>query len=385
MGAATFVNGDCCVDSSNHRKPLVENIKPDEDDHPTLSPIEVPDDDHEPQEFIECIREVVDNTDANKSETPEMKCPDILEDIETEFTSESLAELRDSFHRDRNKNPLSTTHSMHDVSHLYSPASLKPHVSVAVTAGNFCSVIMRKIEHGNNLNLSKIEMKKENVGRGTSALVHLAMYNNREIALKEYKFNDTDFNFTNLSEFQNELYILQELDHTNVIHFYGYHLNVHKKVLKVAFEFCPNGTLFDLIHPLLVQSPYQYKDMIHMLLDIANGMQYMHSRHIINRDLKPRNLLLFDNYHVKITDFGASVLADCEKVDDCESFEEFKLTEPIGTNGYKAPEVVRVDVKKGYNYKIDVFSFGCICYELWTKQFVSGIQYLTRYEHLKED
>eukprot|EP01084_Bolivina_argentea_P303919 524817_1 len=314
--------------------------------------------------------------------------------IESEST---LEEIRDSFYAD--DNPLRTSSTMRGVSHLtlgISPLSIKRHGSTAITDGYFAADIMRRIQHGNNLNLSKIKMKKAKIGRGTSAIVHLAMYNKREIALKEYKFNETDFEFNteNLSEFQNELNILQLLGHNNVnvIHFYGYHLNVRKKVLKFAFEYCPNGTVFDLIHPLLVSSPYQYKDMIKMLLDIANGMSYMHSKHIINRDLKARNLLLFDDYHVKITDFGAGVIVEGDK-DDC--FEQYKLYEPIGTSGYMAPEVVNVCVKhkqgntcsveQGYNYKIDVFSFGCICYEFWTKKFVSGIQYLTRYEHLKED
>eukprot|EP01084_Bolivina_argentea_P171509 297133_1 len=253
--------------------------------------------------------------------------------------------------------------------------------SITITSGYFATDIMRKIEHQNNLDLHKIQIKKAKIGRGTSAVVHLALYNHREIASKEYKFNDTEFNNMALAEFQNELNILKVLNHSNITQFFGFHLNVHKKVLKFAFEYCPNGSLFDAIHPLFTQPSYQYKHMLQMLTDIANGMKYLHSRNIINRDLKARNVLLFDDYRVKITDFGESVLVDY----DTTSFKDYHVYDPVGTTGYTAPEVLAVDQSQGYNYKVDVFSFGSICYEIYTKQFVSGIRYLTRHENLKHN
>merc|ERR1712113_971799 len=100
-----------------------------------------------------------------------------------------------------------------------------------------------------------------------------------------------------------------------------------------------------------------------MLFDIAKGMKYLHSMNIIHRDLKPKNLLLFENFHIKITDFGESILIDT----DCYNFSEYKLFDVVGTDGYKAPEIIQIDAVKGYNYKIDVFSFGTICYELYTQ------------------
>lgn len=93
----------------------------------------------------------------------------------------------------------------------------------------------------------------------------------------------------------------------------------------------------------------------------------MHSARILNRDLKPANILLDTNGVVKIADFGLSVAfgvppssrpwkhkpASNAEGDVCEG--------ACGTPGYMAPEVIRGDK---YSYPADIFSLGCIFYEL---------------------
>jgi serine/threonine protein kinase len=87
-----------------------------------------------------------------------------------------------------------------------------------------------------------------------------------------------------------------------------------------------------------------------IIVGIALGMQYVHSRNVIHRDLKPSNILLDSNWYVRLCDFGHS-----------RFFEEgASLTWEPGTPHYSAPECFGLEP---YTKAIDVFSFGLILYE----------------------
>ncbi|KAL4427508.1 hypothetical protein ABPG74_015211 [Tetrahymena malaccensis] len=87
---------------------------------------------------------------------------------------------------------------------------------------------------------------------------------------------------------------------------------------------------------------------------ILKGLQYIHSKGIAHRDLKPDNILLNDDGKVKICDFGGSKYID----------EKGKNTPYIVSRYYRAPELILCITK--YNQKIDMWSFGCILGELVT-------------------
>lgn len=81
------------------------------------------------------------------------------------------------------------------------------------------------------------------------------------------------------------------------------------------------------------------------------GLEHMHKRYIVYRDLKPANILLDENGHVRISDLGLA----------CD-FSKKKPHASVGTHGYMAPEVL----SKGtpYDSSADWFSFGCMLYKL---------------------
>ena len=82
------------------------------------------------------------------------------------------------------------------------------------------------------------------------------------------------------------------------------------------------------------------------------SIEYLHSKNIIYRDLKPENVLFDDIGHIKLCDFGLSKILT-ENDDMCDSF--------VGTDFYIAPEV-----KFGkYNKTADFWSFGCVLYEMF--------------------
>jgi serine/threonine protein kinase len=97
-----------------------------------------------------------------------------------------------------------------------------------------------------------------------------------------------------------------------------------------------------------------------VVVEIVIGMKYVHSRGIIHRDLKPSNILLDNERHeVHICDFGSSRLYSVEST----------LTQRIGTPQYMAPEMYD---ESEYDFKVDVFAFGLILYEVLTGNAVFG-------------
>ena len=85
-------------------------------------------------------------------------------------------------------------------------------------------------------------------------------------------------------------------------------------------------------------------------------MKYLHSLGIIHRDLKPQNILLDDNFQPKISDFGTCFISDKE-------LSKIQLEDSVGTPLYMAPEIFS---QEPYSYKVDVYAFSLIFYELLT-------------------
>lgn len=100
-----------------------------------------------------------------------------------------------------------------------------------------------------------------------------------------------------------------------------------------------------------------FTERVQVAIDIATAMEYLHSKRIIYRDLKPANVG-FDQYNVvKVFDFGLAV----ELPEGSEPNSTFNLAGNTGTSRYMAVEVIR---KHPYNCKVDVFSFSILLWEL---------------------
>ncbi|KAL5972788.1 hypothetical protein ACLOJK_039594 [Asimina triloba] len=174
------------------------------------------------------------------------------------------------------------------------------------------------------------------IGRGGSGVVYKGNLSdtNRAVAIKKSKTVDE----SQIELFINEVFILSQINHSNVVKLLGCCLETQVPLL--VYEYVTNGTLFDHIHgPLL-----SWNHRLRIASETAAALAYLHSAvstPIIHQDVKSANILLDENYTAKVANFGASRLVPMDKA--------HLTTLVLATSG-----------------KSDVYSFGVVLVELLT-------------------
>ncbi|XP_073030429.1 serine/threonine/tyrosine-protein kinase HT1-like [Primulina eburnea] len=204
------------------------------------------------------------------------------------------------------------------------------------------------------IDLSKLFLGLRFAHGAHSQLYH-GIYMDEPVAVKIIRVPDDDENgFLGARlerQFNREVTLLSRLHHQNIIKLVG----ACRKplVFCIVTEYLAEGSLRAYLHKLEHKSlPFQ--KLISMALDIARGMEYIHSHGVIHRDLKPENVLINKDFRLKVADFGIA----CE-----EAYCDLLADDP-GTYRWMAPEMIK---RKHYGQKIDVYGFGLI---LW--EFVAG-------------
>ncbi|GFZ17742.1 leucine-rich repeat protein kinase family protein [Actinidia rufa] len=161
-----------------------------------------------------------------------------------------------------------------------------------------------------------------------------------------------------LDEFQAEIAVLSKVRHRHLVSLLGFSIQGNERLL--VYEYMPQGALSrHLFHwKSLNLEPLSWTRRLNIALDVARGMEYLHSlahKSFIHRDLKSSNILLGDDFHAKVSDFGLVKLAP--------DGEKSVATRLAGTFGYLAPEYA---VTGKITTKADVFSFGVVLMEILT-------------------
>ncbi|EGG16634.1 filamin/ABP280 repeat-containing protein [Cavenderia fasciculata] len=181
------------------------------------------------------------------------------------------------------------------------------------------------------------------LGSGVSGIVYRSTWNDHPVAVKS--FNEESLGFEE-KQFHMEATITSILNHENILHCVGGNRNPEK--LYLVFDCMSRGSLFDIIHSKEI--PLSHFKIVHILLQTAKGMQYLHHLGIIHRDLKSRNVLIDNDWNVRICDFGVSRVVDSRR-----------MTRGAGTACNMAVEILSGSTE--YNLKADVFSFGVLIWE----------------------
>ncbi|KAM3687343.1 hypothetical protein ACB098_10G070300 [Castanea mollissima] len=161
-------------------------------------------------------------------------------------------------------------------------------------------------------------------------------------------------------EFLVEVEMLSRLHHRNLVKLVGYYSNRDSSQNLLCYELVPNGSLEAWLHgPLGVNCPLDWDTRMKIALDAARGLAYLHEDSqpcVIHRDFKASNILLENNFHAKVADFGLAKQAP-------EGRANYLSTRVMGTFGYVAPEYAMTG---HLLVKSDVYSYGVVLLELLT-------------------
>ncbi|GFO12240.1 serine/threonine-protein kinase tnni3k-like [Plakobranchus ocellatus] len=241
------------------------------------------------------------------------------------------------------------------------PGSLDgSYVAVPSPLGKLRSMTREKIDvlqlratlsHQFHLQITDLEFQ-ETIGSGSFGKVYKGKCKGRVVAIKRYRANSFGAK-SDVDMFCREVAILAKLNSPYVINFVGACLDDPSQ-FAIVTHYVAGGSLFSLLHEQKRLIDIQSK--LTIVLDVAKGMEYLHNMPlpIIHRDLNSHNILLEENGHAVVADFGESRFL--------RSNDEDNMTKQPGNLRWMAPEIFTQCTK--YSVKADMFSFSLVVWEL---------------------
>ncbi|KAJ3534515.1 hypothetical protein NM688_g7125 [Phlebia brevispora] len=205
-------------------------------------------------------------------------------------------------------------------------------------------------------------VRGELIGKGTYGKVYLALNatTGEMIAVKQVEMprtasdKDDSRQISVVEALKLESETLKDLDHPNIVQYLGFEET--PTFLSIFLEYVPGGSIASCLRK---HGKFDEEVTKSFTGQILSGLEYLHSKGILHRDLKADNILVETSGICKISDFGISKRTD--------NVNMAAYTSMQGTVFWMAPEVI--DTKqKGYNSKIDIWSVGCVVFEMWTGQ-----------------
>ncbi|KAF8967984.1 hypothetical protein BGZ46_000079 [Entomortierella lignicola] len=201
------------------------------------------------------------------------------------------------------------------------------------------------------------------IGRGSFGRVYHAfnLDTHEMIAIKQVDLPQTlserncDRLKTSVEALFSEMEVLKDLDHENIVQYLGFAQN--EETANIFLEYVSGGS----IESCLKRSGHFPEPVIRSFTrQILLGLEYIHSKKIVHRDIKAANVLVDEQGVCKISDFGIS-----KRNAQSQGGYDENVGSLQGSIFWMAPEMV---TSKAYGAKVDIWSFGCLVLEMFTGQ-----------------
>lgn len=201
------------------------------------------------------------------------------------------------------------------------------------------------------------------------------------IYVKRYEEDNNIINIKNeMTKIMREVRILSNLYNENIVRYHSTWIEIDKDpydeiteeipVMYIQMEKCEK-TLREYLDSNKVRNKKK------IMRQILYGIQYLHEKNIVHRDINPNNIFLDKENNIKIGDFGLSKIIE-ENIDE-KRIIEYNKSNDYGNEIYMAPE----NKRNIYNKKSDIYSFGIICIEI-LMNFCTNMERIKTINEIKE-
>ena len=191
---------------------------------------------------------------------------------------------------------------------------------------------------------------KKKLGEGGFGIVYLAEKDDKKYALKKSKMK---LEKEEIEQCKKIINILSSINNEYLIKYYE--TFIEDDTLNIVMEYGGDMDLKKFINIYKSKNELINESIIrNIILQICKGLKEIHKNKIIHRDLTPDNIFIDNNKRIKIGDFGISKITTT-----LNNYANSK----VGKFNYMAPEILK---GTKHNNKVDIYSLGCIIYELFT-------------------
>lgn len=213
-----------------------------------------------------------------------------------------------------------------------------------------------QLEEGWALDSDDVKLDDDPFARGAFGLVFKGTYFGTPVCVKVVPLDQ--HNPDDIKQVQREITALKELNHPNLVQFFGM-FELHNEMYIVT-EYIPGGTVRSNIQK--DKGDISWATRAKMANDVASAIAFLHSKNMIHRDIKSDNLLISENWNVKLCDFGLS-----RSVSEPKKKQRMTL---CGTDDFMAPEVT---LGMDYDSACDIFSYGMFLCELILREKIEDV------------